>query len=134
MKKAARATNVKPKTIKTDGLAGYTEGIQRVFPGVKHIVSQGIYEEVNNNLSREPTGTVSPAHQDHAGAGDPRERVKSTSTVGSLDFNLFKDHEAHRGGTPGEAANVNPPYKEWADVVRQESVGQDQHCPLSRSR
>ena len=82
MKKAARATNVKPKTIKTDGLSGYTEGIQRVFPGVKHIVSEGIYEEVNNNLSENLQGQFRQRTKTMR-VWRPGRPAKSTWTVGS---------------------------------------------------
>ena len=35
-----------------------------------------------------------------------------------LDYNLFRDHEVLGGRTPGEAAGVNAPFKEWAEIVR----------------
>ena len=130
MKKAARATNVKPKTITTDGLSGYTEGIQRVFPGVKHIVSQGIYEEVNNNLSERLQGSFRQRTKTMRGL-ETRETGQEYLDGWVVDYNLFKDHEAHKGGTPGEAANVNPPYHEWADVVRQERRPRPTLSPLA---
>ena len=130
MKKAARATNVKPKIIKTDGLAGYVEGIQRVFPGVKHIVSEGIYEEVNNNLSENLQGQFRQRTKTMRGL-ETRETGQEYLDGWVVDFNLFKDHEAHKGGTPAEAANVNPPYKEWADVVRQERRPRQTLSPLA---
>ena len=130
MKKAARATNVKPKTIRTDGLSGYVEGIQRVFPGVKHIVSQGIYEEVNNNLSENLQGQFRQRTKTMRGL-ETRETGQEYLDGWVVDFNLFKDHEAHRAGTPAEAANVKPPYKEWADVVRQERRPRQTLSPLA---
>ena len=52
MKKAARATNVKPKTITDRWPRPVTSRASSVCSLVsKHIVSQGIYEEVNNNQS-----------------------------------------------------------------------------------
>lgn len=35
-----------------------------------------------------------------------------------LNYNLFREHEGIGHKTPGEMADVNPPFKEWADVVR----------------
>ena len=35
-----------------------------------------------------------------------------------LTYNLFRGHEALRDQTPGERAKVNPPFTEWADVVK----------------
>ncbi len=130
MKKASRATNVVPKTIKTDGLAGYTEGIQRVFPGVRHIVSEGIYEEVNNNLSENLQGQFRQRTKTMRGL-ETRETGQEYLDGWVLDFNLFKDHEAHKGGTPAEAANVNPPYTEWADVVKMERRPRRTLSPLA---
>ena len=40
-----------PKTATTDQLGSYVPVIGTVMPGTRHILSQGIYEEVNNNLS-----------------------------------------------------------------------------------
>ena len=68
-----------------------------------------------------------------------RQRAKTLRGVGSkekgqlyldgwtLDYNLFRDHESMNGNPPGQAAKVNPPFNEWADVVKgrthPESVG-----------
>ena len=130
MKKAARAAKTAPKTITTDGLSGYFEGIQRVFPGVKHIVSEGIYEEVNNNHSENLQGQFRQRTKTMRGL-ETRETGQEYLDGWVLDFNLFKDHEAHKGGTPGEAADVNPPYAEWADVVRQERRPRQTLSPLA---
>ena len=49
-----------PKVVKTDGLASYQEGVKRAFmvDDVKHVVSQGIRAEINNNLSERLQGTL----------------------------------------------------------------------------
>ena len=130
MKKAARATNVKPKTITTDGLASYFEGIKRVFPKAEHIVSQGIYEEVNNNISERLQGSFRQRTKTMRGL-ETRETGQEYLDGWVVDYNLFKDHEAHKGGTPAEAAGVNAPYKEWADVVRQERRPRQTLSPLA---
>ena len=36
----------------------------------------------------------------------------------TLDYTLFRDHESMDGEPPGQAAKVNPPFNEWADVVK----------------
>lgn len=128
MKKAARATGVWPKTIRTDGLASYFEGIKRVFPKAEHIVSQGIYEEVNNNLSERLQGSFRQRTKTMRGL-ETRETGQEYLDGWVVDYNLFKDHEAHKGGTPADAAFVNPPYREWADVVRIESRPRDRDPP-----
>ncbi len=42
-----------PRQVKIDGLASYRDAVPRAFPThpVKHVVSQGIRAEINNNLS-----------------------------------------------------------------------------------
>ena len=35
-----------------------------------------------------------------------------------IDYNLFRQHEGIDFKTPAEAAKVNPPFKEWEDVVK----------------
>ena len=35
-----------------------------------------------------------------------------------LTYNLFRGHESLENKTPGERAKVNPPFREWADVVK----------------
>ena len=53
-----RAANA-PQAIKTDGLPSYRQGVKTAFPvnPVKHVVSQGIRAEINNNLSERLQGT-----------------------------------------------------------------------------
>ena len=36
----------------------------------------------------------------------------------TLNYNLFRKHESLRNQTPGHRAKVNPPFSEWADVVK----------------
>ena len=36
----------------------------------------------------------------------------------TLTYNLFRGHESLGNKTPGDRAKVNPPFKEWADVVK----------------
>ena len=37
-----------------------------------------------------------------------------------LDYNIMKDHEAHKGGNPAEAAGVaqQVPWESWEDITR----------------
>ena len=43
-----------PQQLKTDGLSSYRDAVPRAFPTlpVKHVVSQGIRAEINNNLEK----------------------------------------------------------------------------------
>ena len=117
MEKAASASATEPKTIKTDRLRNYPNAINLVFPNTKHVQSNGMRAEINNNLSERLQGTF-------------RQRTKTLRGLDSLEtgqryldgwvvnYNLFREHEALDGKTPGDVAHVNAPFKEWADVVR----------------
>lgn len=35
-----------------------------------------------------------------------------------VNYNLFREHEGIRGQRPAEMTGVNPPFTEWADIVR----------------
>ncbi len=121
LRKAALAADKPPKTIKTDRLRSYIKPIKDVFPEAKHIQSQGVHAEINNNLSERVQGTF-------------RDRLKTLRQLDGietgnhyldgwmLNYNMFRKHEALDNRTPGEAAKVNPPFKEWADVVKAEAA------------
>ena len=117
MEKAAGASAVEPKTIKSDRLASYPNAISLVFPNTKHIQSDGIRAEVNNNRSERLQGTFRQRTKTLRGL-DSLETGQRYLDGWSLNYNLFRGHEALDDKTPGEIAHVNAPFKEWADVVR----------------
>ncbi len=117
MEKAAAAAYEHPKVIKTDRLGSYPAAINLVFPYTKHVQSDGIRAEVNNNLSERLQGTYRQRTKtlrglDNAASG---QRYLDGWT---LTYNLFREHESLGGKTPAEVARVNAPFTEWADVVR----------------
>ncbi len=116
--KALRANGgVVPKTITTDGLGSYGAAIGLMLPYTKHIISEGIYEEVNNNRSERLQGTFRQRTKVMRGL---QGRASGQRYLDGfvIDYNLFRDHEAHKGGTPGAAAGVDPKLNEWTDLVR----------------
>ena len=117
MRRAMAAADAPPKSITTDKLGSYVPAIKQVFPDAEHIQSEGIRARVNNNLSERLQGTI-------------RDREKTLRGLGGLDsgqeyfdgwqvhYNVFREHEGIKYQTPAEMAGVNPPFTEWADVVR----------------
>ena len=117
LRKAALAADKPPKTITTDKLRSYIQPIKDVLPEGRHIQSEGMRADINNNLSERLPGTF-------------RDRIKTLRGLDSiasgqryldgwvLTYNLFRGHESLRNKTPGERAKVNPPFKKWADVVK----------------
>ena len=117
LRMARAAADRSPQTITTDGLPAYPRAIKDTFPGATHVVSEGIYEVINNNMSERLQGTY-------------RSRVKTLRGLDSIEtgqryldgytltYNYFREHESLGYKTPGEVAKTGFPYKEWADIVQ----------------
>ncbi len=118
-KKAKANANKEPKIIKTDGMRSYADGIKTVFHNTDHVVSQGIREEVNNNLSERLQGSFRQRIKTMRGM---EKRLTAQEYVDGwvFDFNFMKKHESLGGDTSAEAAGVTKqvPWNSWEDVVR----------------
>ena len=117
MRKAAEASAEPPKMVKTDKLGSYTQAIKEVFPETIHVQSQGIRAFTNNNRSERLQGTFRQREKTLRGL-DSIETGQRYLDGWVIDYNLFREHESLKGRTPGEAAKVSAPFKEWEDVVR----------------
>ena len=120
MRKAAETASEPPKTVKTDKLTSYAGAINDVFPEAIHIESQGIRAFTNNKRSERLQGTFRQRTKTLLGLGNIETRQRYLDGW-TLDYNLFKEHESLDFKTPAEAANVNPPFREWEDVVKASS-------------
>ena len=117
MRKAANAASEPPESITTDKLRSYNSAVKKVFPEAKHVQSEGLAAEVNNNLSERLQGTF-------------RQRTKTLRGLESLEtgqryldgwvitYNLFREHKGLKYKTPGQVAKMDTPFGEWADVVK----------------
>lgn len=118
-KKAKANAATEPKVIKTDGMRSYEDGIKTVFHHTGHVVSQGIREEVNNNLSERLQGTFRQRIKTQRGM---EKRLTAQEYVDGwvLDYNFMKKHESLGGDTPADAAGVTErvPWDSWEDIVR----------------
>ena len=117
MRKAMAAANAPPKSITTDKLGSYVPAIKQEFPEAEHIQSEGIRARVNNNLSERLQGTIRQREKTLRGL-DGLESGQQYFDGWAINYNLFREHEGVKGRPPAEMAGVNPPFKEWADVVR----------------
>ena len=117
MRKAMAAADAPPLSITTDKLGSYTGAISQVFPDTEHIQSEGIRAELNNNLSERLQGTIKDRAKTFRGL-DGLESGQRYFDGWLINYNLFREHEGIKGQTPSEMAGVNPPFTEWADVVR----------------
>ena len=117
IRKAAQAAASPPKSITTDKWRAYIKPIKEILPEAKHLQSEGLSAELNNNLSERLQGTF-------------RDRIKTLRGMDSINtgqryldgwvltYNHFREHESLRDKTPGSKAKVKPPFREWADVVK----------------
>ena len=116
MRRAAAASSEPPKTIKTDKWRAYNRAIANVFPDAKHIKSEGLTAEINNNQSERLQGTFRQRTKTLRGL-DTRESGQLYLDGWTLDYNLFRKHASLRNGTPAKAAGIDAPFVEWEDVV-----------------
>ena len=131
MRKAMTAADAPPKSITTDKLGSYVPAIKQVFPDTDHIQSEGIRARVNNNLSERLQGTIKDRSKTLRGL-DGLESGQRYFDGWAINYNLFREHEGVKGQTPAEMAGVNPPFKEWEDVVKDSAImGKRQSSPLT---
>ena len=121
MEKALAAAEKPPERITTDQYKPYDEAIKTVFPrSTKHIKSQGMYSEINNNISERLQGTFKSRTKTQRGL----EAIRTGQDFINgflIDYNWFREHEALGGRTPAEAAGIAdkvPWGDSWEGVVR----------------
>ena len=117
-REAAQVAQRPPKVIITDRLRSYIDGIERVFGAdSKHVQSQGLRAEVNNNLSERLQGTIRRRVKVMRGM-QRRDTAQLVMDGWNIDYNLFRPHEGLRGKTPAEAAKFDVPFTDWESVAR----------------
>ena len=120
-RKAMKAADKPPRTVTTDKWRAYIKPIKAILPDARHMQSEGMRADINNNLSERLQGTI-------------RERLK---TMRGLDrvasgqryldgwvihYNLFCKHHSLRNQTPGHRAKMEVSFKKWTDVVKGDAV------------
>ena len=121
MEKAKAAAGKDPNTIKTDRLTSYRPAITKVFPDTLHIKSQGLTSSLNNNMSERLQGTYRSREKTLRGL-DSMESAQRYLDGWTITYNHMRGHESLKNDTPGKRAKANPPFKEWADVVKGDAV------------
>ena len=110
-----------PKSIVTDKLAAYPEGIERVFGGdVKHALSQGLQSPGNNNMMERLNGSIRERTKVMRGM----KSVRTAEIV--LDgwntyYNYMRPHMGLDNKTPANAAKLETPFTNWEDVARMDA-------------
>lgn len=106
-----------PTTIVTDGLKSYQDGIERVFGGdTKHVVSQGIRHEINNNMSERLQGTI--RERTKVMRGMETERTAKLLIDGfRLHYNHIKPHSGIGNETPASKVGFPFVFNDWTEVA-----------------
>ena len=117
LRKAVNAADKPPKTITTDKLKSYSKPIKEILPEARHMQSDGLRADINNNLSERLQGTFRSRIKTLRGM-DSRKTGQHYLDGWVLTYNNFRGHEALRNKTPAYRAKVEPPFKEWSDVVK----------------
>ena len=108
-----------PKRIKTDRLKSYISAAEDVTGAdAKHIQSDGLRAEVNNNLSERLQGTFRSRAKTLRGL-DGKASGQRYLDGWVLTYNLFREHESLGNRTPAEAAKLKAPFDSWEGVVEQ---------------
>lgn len=117
--KARLAADKAPAKITTDGLGSYVDAIRAVFPRTEHIVSEGLYSPINNNISERLQGSFRQRTKTQRGL-ETRRTGQMYLEGWVIDYNFFKKHHTLKGKTPAEAAGLikRVPWKSWKDITR----------------
>ena len=117
IRKAMETAANTPAEIRSDKLPSYTPAIRKLLPNTKHIQSQGLSAEVNNNLSERLQGTIRDRDK-VLRAMKTRESGQNYLDGWALDYNLFRPHMGLDDKTPAQAAGIEVPFKSWRDVAQ----------------
>ena len=115
-----------PKSIKTDGLRSYIQGVKTAFPihQVRHVVSEGIRAQINNNLSERLQGTF--RDRDKTLRAMKKRDTGQTYIDGLvINYNYFRPHQALDGKTPAQKSGADIPFENWREIAESRSQSRD---------
>jgi len=118
MESASQRAGKIPKTVVTDKLRSYLDGIELAFGAdTKHIQSSPFSEQDDTNLIERFQGTIK----------DRTKVLRGFKTIGTatlilkgflIHYNFFRPHMSLNNKTPAEVAGIKVPYKNWTELVR----------------
>ena len=118
LKKAAAAAAEPPRTVRTDRWPYYVPAVKQVFPDARHLRPPG--GGTRRTSRTRPSGyrTCSGSAPGPCGELVARRKASSTLTAGRWTTTFSETTNPWTVKPPGQAAKVNPPFNEWADVVK----------------
>jgi transposase-like protein len=118
MERAARRANRIPKTVITDKLASYLDGVELAFGAeTKHIRAKKLTAEPGTQLIERFHGTLKSRTKVMRSLWR-KGTAKIVMDGWLVHYNFFRPHQALGGKTPAEAADAESPFKSWKDVVQ----------------
>ena len=121
LRKALAASDGPPKTITTDKWRAYIKPIKELAPEARHIQSEGLAAEVNNNLTERLQETYRERQKTLRGL-DSIETGQRYLDGWTVNYNLVREHECIGNKPPASRALASPPFREWGDVVKANAV------------
>jgi putative transposase len=119
MEEARRKAGKSPKTVTTDKLGSYNDGIELTFGSeTDHKQSKPFTnaEDSTNKIERWHS-TLKERTKVMRGLKDIGSAIQFTDGF-VVYYNFFRPHEGLDGRTPAEAAGINYTVKNWADLSR----------------
>jgi len=110
-----------PKFIITDKLSAYLDGIEKVFGAdTVHVQSRGMRSSTHNNVIERFHGTIKDRTKVMRGMAN-KETARLVMDGWLVHYNYFRPHLSLKGKTPAQVAGVEAPYKNWREVVSDET-------------
>ena len=107
LRKAALVADAPPKTIVTDKLKSYIPAVKDVLPETRHMQSEGMAADINNNLSERLQGTFRDRIKTLRGL-DSRTTGQRYLDGWTLQYNHFRGPRKPQGRQAGGAGECQP--------------------------
>lgn len=122
MELASEKAGKVPKTVITDKLRAYLDGVELTFGAdTKHIASKPFTVENNTNLIERFHGTLKDRTKVMRGLKDI-ESARLLTAGWLLHYNYLRPHESLNDRTPAQVAGIKYPYKNWQSIVAKREV------------
>jgi putative transposase len=119
MNKAYIATGMIPRTIYTNKLKMYLEGIELTFgSGTVHKRGSSFDVENNTNMIKRMQGTIKSRTKVMRGL-HTLESARQYMAGWLVHYNFFRPHMALKDRTPAQAAGIKFPFKNWKEITEQ---------------
>jgi hypothetical protein len=134
MIKAHKRAGKAPKMIITDKLKAYLDGIAITFRDTEHKQSKPftIAEDSTNQIERFH-GTLKQRTKVMRGLKNIDTAIQFTDGW-LVHYNFLRPHESLKDATPAQAAGIDYPFKNWADITRVPSPVTYSREPSPRER